>query len=213
MLTAFQPYVEVFGALVQSGTPSHRRIGICAFDEVLENLEGMHSLCVFILSAQLRLPPRFLWQLRDHQQCARLPACGAFVRCGMSAHALDARDNSVSLHTRLNADMSAPYMPQLLPPLLQYSKDQSAQVRQASVYGVGICAQYGGAVFAAQCAEVCPRGARIAATHCDARVASVVLWTVLDSCHLAIWAPFLVFGLVSALRTDSGWHLGPERSR
>lgn len=89
MLTAFQPYVEVFGALVQSGTPSHRRIGICAFDEVLENLE----------------------------------------------------------------DMSAPYMPQLLPPLLQYSKDQSAQVRQASVYGVGICAQYGGAVFAAQCAE------------------------------------------------------------
>ena len=37
----------------------------------------------------------------------------------MSAHALNARDNSVSLHTRLNADMSAPYMPQLLPPLLQ----------------------------------------------------------------------------------------------
>ena len=50
MLTAFQPYVEVFGALVQSGTPSHRRIGICAFDEVLENLEGMHSLlCFFFL--------------------------------------------------------------------------------------------------------------------------------------------------------------------
>lgn len=106
--------------------------------------------------------------------------------------------------------MSAPYMPQLLPPLLQYSKDQSAQVRQASVYGVGICAQYGGAVFAAQCAEVCPRGARITAMHCDACVASVVLSTVLAI--PATWI-FLVFGLVFALHTDSGWDLGPERSR
>lgn len=89
VLTAFQPYVEVFGALVQSSIPSHRRIGICAFDELLENLE----------------------------------------------------------------DLCAAYIPQLLPPLIQYSRDDNPQVRQASVYGLGICAQYGGALFAAQISE------------------------------------------------------------
>lgn len=85
MLSAFQPYVEVFGALVSSSEPSHRRIGICAFDEVLEHLE----------------------------------------------------------------EMSGPYMPQMVPALIQYSGDANAQVRQASVYGVGICAQWGGPLFAA----------------------------------------------------------------
>jgi hypothetical protein len=45
--------------------------------------------------------------------------------------------------------MSSPYIPQLLPPLIQYSADNNAQVRQASIYGVGVCAQYGGPLFAA----------------------------------------------------------------
>lgn len=90
MQTAFVPFVEIFGALVQSPTSSHRRIGICAFDEVLENLE----------------------------------------------------------------ELSTTFLPQLLPPLIQYSRDENAQVRQASVYGLGICAQFGGALFAAQCSEV-----------------------------------------------------------
>jgi len=89
MQAAFQPYVEVFGALAQSSVASHRRIGICAFDEVLENLE----------------------------------------------------------------ELGQAYLPQLLPPLLQYSRDGDPQVRQAAAYGVGICAQYGGALFAAQCGE------------------------------------------------------------
>ena len=45
--------------------------------------------------------------------------------------------------------MSVAYIPQLLPPLIQYSADNNAQVRQASIYGVGVCAQYGGPLFAA----------------------------------------------------------------
>jgi len=47
------------------------------------------------------------------------------------------------------AEMSGPYMPQMVPALIQYSGDANAQVRQASVYGVGICAQWGGPLFAA----------------------------------------------------------------
>jgi HEAT repeat protein len=38
-------------------------------------------------------------------------------------------------------------------PLIQSCRDPDPQVRQAAVYGVGVCAQYGGALFAAQIGE------------------------------------------------------------
>jgi len=69
---------------VQTDQPNMRRIGICVFDELLENL-------------------------REHGQR---------------------------------------YLPQLLPPLIQFCSDPSPEVRQASVYGLGLCAQFGGAGFA-----------------------------------------------------------------
>jgi len=93
MAQLFQEYLEVFGALVHSPTPSHRRIGVCMFDEVLEGLEGLGQA----------------------------------------------------------------YMPQLLPALLQFSADPSPEVRQAAVFGLGVCAQYGGAFFASMLGQVMQR--------------------------------------------------------
>eukprot|EP00960_Hanusia_phi_P047379 758377-Hanusia_phi.AAC.3 len=87
---AFAKYVEVFGTLVSSPMVTHQRIGICIFDELLENLG-------------------------EHGQT---------------------------------------YMPQLLPALLQFSKDRNSEVRQAAVYGLGICAQYGGSVFGQNAGQV-----------------------------------------------------------
>jgi len=80
----FEGHIEAFGKLVQTDQPNMRRIGICVFDELLENL-------------------------REHGQR---------------------------------------YLPQLLPPLIQFCSDPSPEVRQASVYGLGLCAQFGGAGFA-----------------------------------------------------------------
>eukprot|EP00283_Hemiselmis_rufescens_P008937 CAMPEP_0173432074 /NCGR_PEP_ID=MMETSP1357-20121228/9999_1 /TAXON_ID=77926 /ORGANISM="Hemiselmis rufescens, Strain PCC563" /LENGTH=1081 /DNA_ID=CAMNT_0014396625 /DNA_START=122 /DNA_END=3364 /DNA_ORIENTATION=+ len=48
------------------------------------------------------------------------------------------------------------YMPQLLPPLVQFCQDQAPEVRQASVYGLGVCAQYGGTSFQQAAADVLP---------------------------------------------------------
>jgi len=66
----FSLLLSLLPKYVQSSISSHRRIGICAFDEVLENLEEL-------------------------------------------AHS---------------------FVPQLLPPLLQYSRDEDAQVRQVSLF-------------------------------------------------------------------------------
>eukprot|EP00286_Rhodomonas_abbreviata_P029484 CAMPEP_0181305524 /NCGR_PEP_ID=MMETSP1101-20121128/9780_1 /TAXON_ID=46948 /ORGANISM="Rhodomonas abbreviata, Strain Caron Lab Isolate" /LENGTH=1099 /DNA_ID=CAMNT_0023411455 /DNA_START=102 /DNA_END=3401 /DNA_ORIENTATION=- len=93
MAQMFQEYLEVFGALVSSPLPSHRRIGICMFDEVLEGLEGLGQA----------------------------------------------------------------YMPQLLPALIQYSADVSPEVRQAAVYGLGVCANFGGPQFAPMAPQVMQR--------------------------------------------------------
>uniref|UniRef100_A0A6U4TJI8 TOG domain-containing protein n=1 Tax=Hemiselmis andersenii TaxID=464988 RepID=A0A6U4TJI8_HEMAN len=48
------------------------------------------------------------------------------------------------------------YLPQLLPPLVQFCQDPAPEVRQASVYGLGVCAQYGGAPFQQAAADVLP---------------------------------------------------------
>lgn len=80
----FEGHIEAFGKLVQTDNPNMRRIGICIFDELLENL-------------------------REHGQR---------------------------------------YLPQLLPPLVQFCQDPSPEVRQASVYGLGLSAQFGGGAFA-----------------------------------------------------------------
>jgi len=85
--------LPVYGKLIASGVTSLRRIGLCALDEVLENL-------------------------------------GVFGQGFVS---------------------------ELLAVLLQYSGDPAAEVRQAAVYGLGVCAQFGGPTFAAAGGEVAAR--------------------------------------------------------
>lgn len=80
----FESHIEAFGKLVHAEQPNMRRIGICVFDELLENL-------------------------REH---------------GQRFHA------------------------QLMTPIIQFCTDPSPEVRQASVYGLGLFAQFGGAGFA-----------------------------------------------------------------
>mmetsp|Transcript_3719 Transcript_3719/g.9358 ORF Transcript_3719/g.9358 Transcript_3719/m.9358 type:complete len:1094 (+) Transcript_3719:94-3375(+) len=49
------------------------------------------------------------------------------------------------------------YLPQLLPPLVLYCQDPNPEVRQAAVFGLGVCAQFGGQSFSTMIGDVVPR--------------------------------------------------------
>ncbi|KAJ1481223.1 armadillo-type protein [Baffinella frigidus] len=83
-------HLQLYSGLVSSGITAHRRIGVCVFDEVIENLEE--------------------------------PGQGMMM--------------------------------QLLPHLVALVADPQPEVRQAAVYGLGVCAQFGGAVFAGAAPQV-----------------------------------------------------------
>jgi importin-5 len=48
---------------------------------------------------------------------------------------------------------SVRYQPLFLQPLLAYTEDGSAEVRQAAVYGCGVMGQFGGPAYSAACTE------------------------------------------------------------
>eukprot|EP00850_Spirogloea_muscicola_P020012 SM000205S06219 [mRNA] locus=s205:248959:255137:+ [translate_table: standard] len=54
-------------------------------------------------------------------------------------------------------DASSKYYPTFMPPLLEACTDVNSDVRQAAVYGVGVCAQLGGDSFRPVCTEALTR--------------------------------------------------------
>ena len=51
------------------------------------------------------------------------------------------------------ADGTSPFFHALMPLSMEYSMHKNPELRQAALFGIGVCAQYGGAAFTASCME------------------------------------------------------------
>lgn len=50
-------------------------------------------------------------------------------------------------------DGTSPFFHALMPLSMEYSMHKNADLRQAALYGIGVCAQYGGGAFMPSCME------------------------------------------------------------